>query len=123
MSRHKFIPFALLALSQAALAQQLPSAGSQILQIPPAPAPQKAAPALRIEPSAAPATAASDAAKITVRRLQVTGARVYPEAQLLALTGFKPGSELSLGELRAMAMAITQRYRSAGYFVAQAYLP
>ena len=123
MFKKNFVTFALLALSQGAFAQQPPSAGSQIQQIPPAPTPQKAAPALRIEPSAAPATPVSDAVKITVDRLQVTGARVYPEAELLALTGFKPGSELSLGDLRGMALAITQRYRSAGYFVAQAYLP
>ena len=123
MFNNKFVPFALLALSQGVFAQQPPSAGSQIQQIPPAPTPPKAAPALRIEPATSPATPASDAAKITVNRLQVTGARVYPEAELLALTGFKPGSELSLGDLRAMASTITQRYRSAGYFVAQAYLP
>jgi len=121
--KNKFVPFALLALSQGVFAQQPPSAGSQIQQIPPSPTPQKAVPALRIEPSTTPATPATDAAKITVNSLQVTGARVFPEAELLALTGFKPGSELSLGDLRAMALTITQRYRSAGYFVAQAYLP
>lgn len=123
MFKNKILPFALLALGQTVFAQQLPSAGSQIQQIPPTPIPQKAAPAVRIEPSSAPATEASDAAKIMVNRLQVTGARVYPEAELLALTGFQPGSELSLGELRAMALKITERYRNAGYFVAQAYLP
>ena len=123
MFKNKFVPFALLALSQGAFAQQPPSAGSQIQQIPPSPTPQKAAPALRIESSTTPATPASDAEKITVNRLQVTGTRVFPEAELLALIGFKPGGELSLGDLRAMALTITQRYRSAGYFVAQAYLP
>lgn len=55
-----------------------------------------------------------------VNRLQVTGSRVYSEAELLTLTGFTPDSELSLGDLRAMALKITERYRSAGYFVAQA---
>jgi len=119
----KIIPFALLALSQSLFAQQLPSAGSQIQQIPPAPTPEKAAPAIRIEPVAAPASPASDAVKITVNKLQVTGARVYSEAELVALTGFKPGTELSLGDLRGMAARITGQYRSAGYFVAQAYLP
>ena len=123
MLKNHFLPLALLALSPGVFAQQLPSAGSQSQQIPPAPTPQKAAPVIRIEPSAAPATPAADAVKITVNRLQVTGAQVYSEAELLALTGFKPGSELSLGELRAMALAITRHYRSAGYFVAQAYLP
>ncbi|WP_029527303.1 ShlB/FhaC/HecB family hemolysin secretion/activation protein [Polaromonas glacialis] len=123
MFTNKFFPFALLALSQGIFAQQPPSAGSQLQQIPPAPMPQKAAPAIRLEPSTEPATPASDAVKITVNSLQVTGARVYPAAELLALTGFRPGSELTLGDLRAMASKITDRYRSAGYFVAQAYLP
>lgn len=123
MFNPKIIPFALLALSQSLFAQQLPSAGSQIQQIPPAPTPEKAAPAIRIEPVAAPASPASDAVKITVNKLQVTGARVYSEAELVALTGFKPGTELSLGDLRGMAARITGHYRSAGYFVAQAYLP
>ena len=123
MFNPKIIPFALLALSQSLFAQQLPSAGGQIQQIPPAPTPEKAAPAIRIAPVAAPASPASDAVKITVNKLQVTGARVYSEAELVALTGFKPGTELSLGELRGMAARITGQYRSAGYFVAQAYLP
>ena len=123
MFNPKIIPFALLALSQSLFAQQLPSAGSQIQQIPPAPTPEKAAPGIRIAPVAAPASPASDAVKITVNKLQVTGARVYSEAELVALTGFKPGTELSLGELRGMAARITGQYRSAGYFVAQAYLP
>ena len=111
MLNNKFLPLALLALGQTVFAQQLPSAGSQIQQIPPTPIPQKTAPVIRIEPSSAPATEASDAVKITVNRLQVTGSRVYPESELLSLTGFTPGSELSLGELRAMALKITERYR------------
>ncbi|MDB5869331.1 MAG: Polypeptide-transport-associated domain protein ShlB-type [Polaromonas sp.] len=123
MFKNKLLPFALLALSQSLFAQQPPSAGSQLQQIPPSPMPQKAAPAIRIEPSAAPASPAADAVKITVNRLQMTGARVYSEADLLALTGFRPGSELSLADLRGMAARITERYRSEGYFVAQAYLP
>ena len=123
MFKTKLLPLALLALSQGAFAQQPPSAGSQLQQIPPSPVPPKAAPGIRIEPSAAPASAASDAVKITVNRLQVTGARTYPEAELVALTGFSPGSELSLADLRGIAAKITERYRSNGYFVAQAYLP
>lgn len=123
MPKPPFLPFALLVLSQVAHAQQPPSAGSQLQQIPPAPTTQEMAPAIRIESGPTPATAASDAVKIVVNRLQVTGASVYPEAELLSLTGFKPGSELNLADLRAMAQKITDRYRSQGYFVAQAYLP
>ena len=120
---NKLLPFALLALSQSLFAQQPPSAGSQLQQIPPSPIPQKAAPRIILEPSTAQASAASDSVKITVNSLKVTGARAYPQAELIALTGFKPGSELTLGELRGMALKIAQRYRSNGYFVAQAYLP
>ena len=123
MFKIKLLPFAILALCQTVLAQQPPSAGSQIQQIPPSPVPQKAAPAIRIEPSTAPASPASDAVKITVNSLRVTGARVYSEAELIALTGFHAGSELSLADLRGMAQKITERYRSNGYIVAQAYVP
>jgi hemolysin activation/secretion protein len=119
----KLLPFALVALSQAAFAAQPPSAGSSIQQIPPAPAPQKAAPEVRIEPAKAPPTAASEGVKIVVNRVQVTGSNVYSEAELVALTGFQPGRELTLPELRAMAQTITAHYRRNGYFVAQAYLP
>jgi hemolysin activation/secretion protein len=41
----------------------------------------------------------------------------------VALTGFKPDTQLSLGDLRGMVSRITGHYRSAGYFLAQAYLP
>ena len=123
MFKIKLLPFAILALCQTVLAQQPPTAGSQIQQIPPSPVPQKAAPAIRIEPSTAPASPASDAVKITVNSLRVTGARVYSEAELIALTGFQAGSELSLADLRGMAQKITERYRSNGYIVAQAYVP
>ncbi|CDS53302.1 Hemolysin activation/secretion protein [Polaromonas sp. CG9_12] len=123
MFKNKLLPLALLALSQTGFAQQPPSAGSQLQQIPAAPVPQKIAPNIRLEPSSTPATPASDAVKIVVNRLQVTGAQTYPEAELVALTGFRPGNELTLGELRGMALKITERYRSNGYFVAQAYLP
>ncbi|NML86246.1 ShlB/FhaC/HecB family hemolysin secretion/activation protein [Polaromonas sp.] len=123
MFKIKLLPFAILALCQTVLAQQPPTAGSQIQQIPPSPVPQKAAPAIRIEPSTAPASPVSDAVKITVNSLRVTGARVYSEAELIALTGFQAGSELSLADLRGMAQKITERYRSNGYIVAQAYVP
>ncbi|MDR7151378.1 hemolysin activation/secretion protein [Hydrogenophaga palleronii] len=123
MLKNLMLPVALLVLSQVAYAQQPPSAGSQLRQIPPAPAPQELAPDIRIESGPTPATPASDAVKIMVNRLQVTGATVYLEAELLALTGFRPGSELSLADLRVMAQKITDRYRSQGYFLAQAYLP
>ncbi|MDB5946554.1 MAG: Polypeptide-transport-associated domain protein ShlB-type [Ramlibacter sp.] len=123
MSPHAYLPFALLALGQVALAQQPPSAGGQLQQIPPAPVAPRAPPDIRIQPQTAPDSGAADQTKVTVRALRVTGARAYPESELVALTGFRPGSELSLPDLREMAARITTHYRANGYFVAQAYLP
>ena len=123
MSKNKFIPYALLALSQSVFAAQPPSAGSQMQQIPPAPVPQKTAPKVEVEPRSAPAIPESVSVKIIVKSLKVTGAQAYPEAGLLAVTGFKPGSELTLSDLRDMASRISDYYHRNGYFVAKAYLP
>jgi hemolysin activation/secretion protein len=116
-------PLALLALSPAALAQQPPGAGGQLLQIPPTPILPRAAPEFRIEQRAAPVEAPVDQVRIVVRTLRVTGASIFPEAELVALTGFRPGSELALSDLQAMALRITDHYRHHGYFVAQAFVP
>ena len=123
MSKTKLFTLAILALSQSAFAQSPPTAGSQIQQIPPVPMPQRAIPEIRIEQGGAPATTALDSVKIPVNSLHVTGQAVYSEAELVAITGFTPGAELTLSELRAMASKIADYYHSHGYIVAQAYLP
>jgi hemolysin activation/secretion protein len=119
----KLFTVALLALSQSAFAQIPPGAGGQFQQIPPAPMPQRAVPEIRIEPVGAPAMSASDNVKIRVNSLHVTGQALYSEADLVAITGFSPGGELTLSELRGMASKIADFYQKKGYFVAQAYLP
>lgn len=120
----QLITASLLVLSQGALAQQQPPiVTGQFQQIPPSPTPQRAAPEIRIEQGDASGISAPDGAKITVNSLRITGETVYREADLLALTGFKPGSELSLEDLKSMASKIAAYYHSHGYFVAQAYLP
>jgi hemolysin activation/secretion protein len=115
----------LLLLSQSAFAAEapLPSGGGQIQQIPPAPIPQQAVPDIRIEQGNMPATPASDSYKILVKSLHVTGQAVFSEEELVATTGFSPGGELTLSELRGMAAKIADHYHTNGYFVAQAYLP
>ncbi len=122
MSNIKLFTAALLALSQSAFAQT-PPLGGQIQQIPPAPVPQRAIPDIRIEPGTTPAVPGSEQARILVRSLRVTGQTLYSEAELVAITGFSPGSELTLSDLRGMALKIADHYRRNGYFVAQAYLP
>ena len=120
------LPIALLALTQITFAQQLPpGAGGQLLQIPPTPVAPRAAPEFRIEQRAEPAApaAAADQVKVRVNSLRITGASAFSESDLLALTGFTPGSELTLVDLEGMAAKISRHYRRNGYFVARAYLP
>ena len=123
MLRRKLLPLALMTLGHAAALAQIPTAGSQVQQIPPSPTAPRAAPAVRIEAGVAPASAPNESAKIVVNRLRVTGARAYPEAELVALTGFKAGTELSMADLLRMAALLVERYRGDGYLLAQAYLP
>ena len=122
MIKTKLLPLALLVATQSLLAAELPSAGSQLQQLPTIPAQQKTIPEIRIEPSSTPAAAATDEVKITVNSLHVSGNHVYTEATLLTVTNFKPGSVLKLSDLRAMAAKIADYYHAHGYFVAQTFL-
>lgn len=124
MHNLRILPVALLALSSGAFAQQVPSAGSQLQQIPPAPVSDQApSPRLEIEQGEKTVNTETDTATIKVNVLRVDGATVYSEPDLIALTRFKPGSELSLSDLRAMAEKISDYYHDNGYFLARAYLP
>ena len=115
---------ALLAVGQAALAQPVPSAGGQLKQIPPVVAVPKAAPDIRIdsEPPAALRETTTEAS-FAVVAVRITGATIFSEAELIAATGFRPGPQSKLADLRAMASRITEFYNTRGYFVARAYVP
>ena len=121
--RITLIPLTLLVAIQSAWAVDPPNAGSQLQQIPAAPQLPKAPPAIRVQQGNVPATAVADTTRITVQRLQVDAPPVFAESELVAATGFVPGSELTLGELRAHAAKIASYYQNRGYFLAQAYLP
>lgn len=123
MLKSGLIAAALLATSQSAYAQQLPRAGAQLQQIPPAAVPQRPAPDIRIEQPDAPTDAVAEGVRIHVTSLRVTGATLFPEGELVAATGFTPGSDLTLPELRNLAAGITRFYNRHGYVLAQAYLP
>lgn len=123
MFKIKLFPLAMLVVCPAAFAATPIGAGGQMQQIPPSPQQQQVAPSLEVKPTSQPASAPQDSAKIIVNRLQVTGAQVYTEARLLAVTGFAAGSSLSLTDLQGMAAKIATYYRQNGYFVAQAYVP
>ncbi len=82
-------------------------------------------PKVDIQPASTPSPVASelDLLKIVVKSLQVSGSQAFAEADLIAVTGFKPGSVLTLGELRRMAQKVARYYQENGYPVALAYLP
>ncbi|MWJ28079.1 ShlB/FhaC/HecB family hemolysin secretion/activation protein [Halomonas sp. ZH2S] len=128
MAHKKLIPFALLVLSPGVFAAQvpgatLPNAGSQLQQISPTPTVERVAPEIDVQQPQVPVMGAASTAKIEVNSLHLSGQSLYSEKELVSLTGFRPGAQLSLGDLQAMASRITDFYHQNGYFVAQAYLP
>jgi hemolysin activation/secretion protein len=119
----KLLPLILLAFGQGVAAQQIPGAGTQLQQLPPPPPQPAAEPRIRIEEAAAPQAPSADSVRVLVNELRVTGATRFTDAELIAVTQFKPGAELTLSDLEAMAARITAFYRQHGYFVARGYLP
>lgn len=104
-------------------AQQLPSAGSQLQQIPQAPRPQPKPPEIRIEQDKKTPLPVTDQTTVRVNSLRITGAQGFTQAVLLEASGFKQPAVMSLADLNALAERVTDYYHAQGYFVAQAYLP
>jgi hemolysin activation/secretion protein len=124
MPNIRYFALALLVLSHGAFAQAPTTGGGQFLQqIPPPPSTPRAIPDIRIEQGNVPANPAADSIRFPVRTLRVTGQAVYSEAELVAIAGFRPGGDVTLGELRGMAARIADFYHKNGFIVAQAYLP
>lgn len=123
----KLLPLMLFAACQGAWAQQaqpIPGAGSQLRQIAAPPVPPRTSPDMRIEPtSRQPSAPGLGSITVLVRELRVEGASLYPAADLVRISGFKPGARLSLGDLEAMAARIAEYYHQHGYFVARAFVP
>ena len=118
-----WISTVLLTFGHTAFAQSAPSAGSQLLQILPVPARQPQKPDMQVELDNRPSSADTDSSKVVVKELQVTGANSIAAEELIRASGFVPGNQFNLAELRTLASKITSRYRSLGYFLAQTYLP
>lgn len=112
-----------LASATAVWAQQPPSAGSQLRQIPPAPSLPPKAPEIRIEQGKQAPLPLPDQTSVRVDTLHITGAQTFTETTLLEASGFKPHGRMTLADLRGLAERVTDYYHAQGYFVAQAYLP
>lgn len=120
---HTIFLLTLFGAQHSAFSQQPPSAGSQLQQIPSAPAATRSAPALRLPSAAQPASDVADHTTVIINALHVTGMSLIPPAQLYHIIGFTPGSALTLSDLSGMAAKLAEYYQQRGYFLAQAYLP
>ncbi|MEG8026623.1 ShlB/FhaC/HecB family hemolysin secretion/activation protein [Sphingomonas aerolata] len=114
---------ALVAGGGAAQAQVPVGAGGQLQQIPPVPLSDTPDPELGLTRKTPVTIPAAGGPSARVDAIRVTGATLFPEATLVAATGFAPGANLDLAGLKMLAARITDYYTSRGYFVAQAYLP
>lgn len=74
-----------------------------------------------LDPTSPPAGA--DQVRLTLKRLDVTGATVFPAAELAALGAPLVGREVTLAQLYAVASAISERYAAAGYVGSHAAIP
>jgi hemolysin activation/secretion protein len=83
----------------------------------------KAAEPLHIKGEGAPASAADNARRISVKALHITGNSVISTSELEALVADLSTGERSFAELNTGASRITALYRERGYAVARAYLP
>jgi len=123
MFKPRYFAFALLATAQLAHAQAVPGAGTQLRQLPQPPVAEQPAPKLDFEQAAPPIDPSEAGKSIRVSALRISGQTVFTEAELLVATGFAPGSDMTLGQLRTLAARISDYYHVRGYFLAQAYLP
>jgi hemolysin activation/secretion protein len=114
----------LLALSQVTHAAPVPSGSIPLFQIPPASSQPQDLPKFELQQTApVPAPERVDTTKIRVNAIKISGNQVYDQSELLAISGFEPGSDLTLTDLRTISNRIAAFYHSNGYFLTQAYLP
>jgi hemolysin activation/secretion protein len=105
-------------------AQARPDAGQTLESVRPPPAAPRLNPAAALPPEAErPAMIALDAPSLLVRHWRITGAHIFPVAELERLIREYHGQKLTLTELNAVAGSITNYYRQHGYLLSRAYVP
>lgn len=118
--------YSALVIPQIALAQAAPpSAGGVLRETTPAPAPIPPSPEVLPTPSAPakPAPAAAAGPTVTLKAIRFTGNTVFSAGQLQPLVAERIGQSNTLADLEALAMRVTEKYRQAGYMLAQAIVP
>jgi hemolysin activation/secretion protein len=113
----------LFAIASGASAQvRAPQAGDLLHQAPTTPAPQRSDDTgLMLTPQVP--TAQGDSSPFHVARIEITGATLLPADDLHSLVASGENTELTLGQLNALAARITAAYRANGYPLTVAYVP
>lgn len=114
-----------LALQQSALAQTPPSAGGVLRETAPPPPGIPPSPQVVPAPAAptAPAARAADGPAFPLKAIRFTGNTVFTADELQPLVAERIGLANSLADLEALAMRVTEKYRNAGFMLAQAIVP
>ena len=105
-------------------AQARPDAGQTLESVHPPPAVPDRNPAAALPPEPErPAMIALDERSVLVRHWHITGAHIFPVADLETLIREYRGQSLTMAELNAVAGRITTYYRKHGYLLSRAYVP
>src|SRR5215218_23571 len=120
-----FAALALLASSQAALAQipssELPGRAREEFRQPRVPLSQPGAAVISLPSTVAPAGAEN--VKVTIRGVRVTGSTVYSAEDFEPLYRDLIGREVPVTAVYDLAQRITARYGSDGYVLSRAVVP
>jgi hemolysin activation/secretion protein len=111
------------AITGGAAAQVAPQDPGSIAQLPQPPQAREILPDIRIERRGSIVDNGPTGPAVVVSTLNISDATRFPEAILVTVTGFKPGSSLTIADLRRMAAQVSTFYNTHGYPVAQAYVP
>jgi hemolysin activation/secretion protein len=108
-----------------AAAQIVPDAGTQLRQLEPPTLtlPRKPPPGVDVEAPARPALQPAPSVRFVLKALRISGATIFPEAELQALVREYVGREVGIAELGDAIGRITGFYSDRGYPLATAYLP
>lgn len=123
--------FSVLAIAVAAawpavaLGQALPDAGGALRESTPPARVIPPTPEIKGMPAVPPAAATVPAAgpSFVLRGIRFSGNKVFADDTLQALVEDRVGQAVTLSELESLAQRVTERYRAAGYLLAQAVVP
>lgn len=105
-------------------AQARPDAGQTLESVHPPPTVPDRNPAAALPPEAERSPMlALDKRTVLVRHWHITGAHIFPVAELEALISEYRGQSLTMAEYIAIAGRITTYYRKHGYLLSHAYVP